>query len=284
MALRPGERPGRVGPHPAQRELAPAWCPGTRPRPAPPVGSPRTAASPASRSGRSCQQLEQAAVRAVHLLAGVEAPGHVDRRLGDAGGQVEHDGQATLHVRGAEAPQRVALEARRGVVVGRHRVEMPGEDEPRRAPRSVRATTLSPRRVTSSQGAAPQRVLDQVGQRPLLAADRRDGDQLGRGCQKIAIAPASAQVLAPWSRRTSLSCALSWRSPSVSRLMTSTHGRKNSPPGNSRRRLARTATHHGGTTPRRDLLAGLGVDDGDGRVEDGRPRRAPRPVRPAPPR
>ena len=48
-------------------------------------------------------------------------------------------------------------------------------------------------------------------------------------------------MLAPWSRRTWVSCALSWRSPSPRRLITSTQGTKNSPPGYSRRRLARDA-------------------------------------------
>src|SRR5580704_856641 len=52
------------------------------------------------------------------------------------------------------------------------------------------------------------------------------------------------------SRSAASSWALSWRSPGSSRLMTSTQGKKNSPPGNSRRRDAPTATLQGGTTPR----------------------------------
>ena len=132
-------------------------------------------------------------------------------------------------------------------------------------PSEVRATTLSPMRSTSSQEHAPQCTLHKIGDRRLETADRGDGHQVGGDRQQVAH---RVQVLAPWSRRTWVNCALSWRSPSLRRLITSTHGTKNSPPGYSRRRLARMATHHGGTTPRRDLLARLGVDDGDRRVEE----------------
>ena len=118
-------------------------------------------------------------------------------------------------------------------------------------PSSVRATRLSPTRVDLEPGRVGQLALEVGDQGLLVAADRRDVDQLGGAGRRRSVTDRPwLRWLAPWSRRTSLSLDLSWRSPSVSRLMTSTQGRPNSPPGNVRGRVADTATHHGGTTPR----------------------------------
>ena len=114
-------------------------------------------------------------------------------------------------------------------------------------PSVVRAMTLSPTRSTLEPGAgraARPRRGRRAPPRPGSARGRPSGPGWPRGDRP------PDQVLAPWSRRTWVSCALSWRSPSPSRLITRTHGTKNSPPGYSRRRLARMATHHDGTTPR----------------------------------
>ena len=144
-------------------------------------------------------------------------------------------------------------------------------------PSSVRATTLSPTRSTVSHEQDASAFSTRVGDSRLVVGHRRDGHELGRRGQKIARCR-HRQVLAPWSRSTALSCALSWRSPSVRRLITRTQGTKNSPPGYSRRRLARMATHQGGTTPRRDLLTGLGVDDRESTDRGSCRRRAPPPA------
>ena len=80
---------------------------------APSVGSPRMATSPASRSGRSRAQVAEAVVLGGDLLARVEDVGDVDGRLGDGLGEREHDRQAALHVGAAEAPEHVAVDARR---------------------------------------------------------------------------------------------------------------------------------------------------------------------------
>ena len=97
------------------------------------------------------------------------------------------------------------------------------------------------------QGRAAAREPDdgRDGLRPRRRRDLRQG--------RLAAAPSpdgSASAATPWSRRMSLSFDFSWRSPSVRCLITSTQGRPNSPPGNVRGRVACTATHQAGTTPR----------------------------------
>ena len=57
------------------------------------------------------EQLAQAVVGNGHLLAGVEDPGHVDRWFADHAGQLQHHRQATLHVRRAQSPEDVPIEA-----------------------------------------------------------------------------------------------------------------------------------------------------------------------------
>src|SRR6202035_6121166 len=81
-----------------------------------------------------------------------------------------------------------------------------------------------------------QGALHLVGDRALVAAHRGDRDIARREIQQV------THVATPWARRTSLSALKSWRSPGSNRRSTSTHGKKNSPPGNSRRLDAPTAT------------------------------------------
>ena len=70
-----------------------------------------------------------------HLLAGVEAPRHVHRGLGDGPGQVEEDGHAALHVGRTDAVEDVAFDAWLLVAPGRgDGVEMAGEEDPLLAP------------------------------------------------------------------------------------------------------------------------------------------------------
>ena len=201
------------------------------------------------------------------------------------GGQVEHDGQAALHVGRADTPQRVAVErwAQRcgsvepcrdarpapGAAPGR-----PSSAPPRCRPGGSVSSQAQPRSRSSTRSARALSswLSEGIAINSAVAANR-----------SVTALTSRAQVLAPCSRSTSFSCALSCRSPSVSRLMTSTHGMKNSPPGYSRRRLARMATHHGGHHAAADLLAGLGVDDRDRRDRGNSPRRAPTPARPARP-
>src|SRR5437868_15538748 len=87
-----------------------------------------------------------------------------------------------------------------------------------------------------------------VGDRLLVVTDRGNVDELGRERQQI------SHAVTPCSRRTSFNCALSWRSPSFRRLMTSTHGKPNFPPLNFRFRVPDTATHQDGTEPRQISL------------------------------
>ena len=124
----------------------------------PPVGSPRMATSPASRSGRSRDEVGEAVVLGRDLLARVEDVGHVDGRFGDGLGQREHHRQPALHVGAAEAPEHVAVDAGVGVAVHRHGVGVAGEEHPRRRSSWVRATRLAPTRSTSRCGRARSRA------------------------------------------------------------------------------------------------------------------------------
>ena len=142
----------------------------------------------------------QPALLSGQLLAGVEAPGDVDRRLLDRAGQVEHDRQAAFHVGGTHPPQHVALEARPTVGARGHRVEVAGHHQPLGSPSSVRATTLSPSRDHLQPRAGAEVGRHPVGQGRLVAADRRRGHQLGgegRGAS-----PTAAQAETPCSRST----------------------------------------------------------------------------------
>src|SRR5919202_4649297 len=114
-----------------------------------------------------------------------------------------------------------------------------------------------------------------VGDGPLVMADRWDVDQGGGQGQEVGHRPAT-----PCWRSTSSSWALSWRPPSLRRRMTRAQGSPNSPPGNERGRVAVTATHHGGTTPRLSCspvsasMTGMDLD----RMSPA-PSTAPRPTR-----
>ena len=57
------------------------------------------------------EELTKAVVEHRHLLAGVEDPGHVHRRFPDHAGQLQHHGQAALHVGRAQPPEDVPVEA-----------------------------------------------------------------------------------------------------------------------------------------------------------------------------
>ena len=72
----------------------------------------------------------------------------------------------------------------------------------------------------------------------------------------------------------SFSFALSWRSPSLSRFTTSTHGSPNSPPGIRPRAVGGDRHAPVGHDPARQLVAGLGVDHRDRSGEDGAGARA----------
>ena len=75
-------------------------------------------------------QLVEPVVLLGHLLPGVEHEAQVDRRVGHGPGQLEEDGQATLHVGRTDPPQGVAVDPGLGVAVGRNRVGVPGQDQP----------------------------------------------------------------------------------------------------------------------------------------------------------
>ena len=182
MALRPvnGRAVWARSPPSAMRTRMVPWQPAST---SAPVGSPSTAASPASSSGRVPPQLEQAALGPVDLLARRRStrsrrpPGS-----GTVGGQVEHDRQPALHVGGARGPRGCRPRAA--------------------APRCRPAGTVSRCPATTSRWARPSvgpghhvvadpldlepgagraARLHLVGQRRLVVAHRGDGHQLGGG-------------------------------------------------------------------------------------------------------
>src|SRR5664279_3338169 len=225
-------------------------------------------------------EAEEAVVALLHLLALVEAPRHVHGRFRDGAGEMEEDGQTALHVGGTHAVEGgvddagliVAADRRDGVEVadhqyaavplqigsGHHIVRDPLDREPR---------------------AECQRRLHGIGHRSLVVADRRDGDQ-GGGQSEQATRGLLGHVDTPCARRMSFNCALSCRCPSVRRLITRTQGRKNSPPGNARRREAWTATHHAGTCPRLSSSpVSVSITGMEGFKMVPSPTTAPRPTR-----
>ena len=262
---------GRCGPaRPARssRTRMVPWQPASM---RPSVGSPSTAASPATRSGRCGEQLAQAVVLGGHLLAGVEDVGDVDRRARPPCGPARAARRGRPSCRPTPRPvQHVALDAGPRVAVGRARC---------RCGRPAPAAPVAP-----ELGAGHDVVAHPVDRQPRArarsaasrwsasAASSRLTDGMStssavRASRSVTARPAHA--VAPWSRRMSLSLDLSWRSPSVRRLMTSTQGRPNSPPGKRAGPGGRD-----GHAPRRDqapaeLLARLGVDHRDGAGEDG---------------
>ena len=130
----PHPRAGRVGPGAAQRHHAAASCPGTRPRArrrsARPAG--RRRPPPARAAARTGGRRPLCAGR--HLLAGVEHPGHVDGRVG-ARSAASSSMTASPPFMSAEPRPHSTSPSMRGVgvAVGRHRVEVAGDDQPQRS-------------------------------------------------------------------------------------------------------------------------------------------------------
>ena len=151
-------------------------------------------------------------------------------------------------------------------------------------PRSVRATRLSPTRSTLEprhRGQQPRRG----GRRSPASSWLTDGMSTSSAVRREQVGHAAAQTVdAVVAEDVVERAPCRGARPRSRRLMTSTQGRPNSPPGNARGRVAGTATRPGGHDAPAELLAGLGVDDRDRRGEDRRRRRAPCPSRPGRPR
>ena len=132
------------------------------------------------------------------------------------------------------------------------------------------------RRRGRRRGSAPgarSRASTRSASARLVVALRRHRDQRGGEAEQVGGVGRRARRLAvtwraPWSRRMSLSFDLSWRSPSVRRFTTSTHGRPNSPPGYVAGRVAGDRDAPVGHDAAAQLLAGLGVDHRDRAGED----------------
>ena len=147
------------------------------------MGSSSTARSPATQ----VRALGEQGAEPVELLGdlfglveherGVE-PGRVTI-VGECLGQREKHREAALHVRGAEAVQRVRFPARGLVAVRGNGVEVAGEHDP------AVAAELGPRDDVVAEAfdrelrrALPQAALDQVGDLGLVVTHRRDRTEL----------------------------------------------------------------------------------------------------------
>ena len=93
-------------------------------------GSITTANTPCEQLGSPRDQLAEAVPLGFDLFAVVEDVGDVPVRLSQRCGQPQRDGDATLHVAGAEPVDQAVRAARRQVVVQRHRVEVAGDHDP----------------------------------------------------------------------------------------------------------------------------------------------------------
>ena len=131
------------------------------------------------------EQMAQAVVLGGHLLGGIEDPGHVHSRLCDLGGQVEHHGQAALHVGRPEPVQGVALDPRRRVVVGRHGVEVAGHDEPHGPAQVGPGDDVFADPIDPEVAHRPEPGHHVIGQGLLLVAHRRDRHQFRHASQQI---------------------------------------------------------------------------------------------------
>ena len=237
MALRPvcGRAVWARCPASGIRTRSVPWHPAST---SPPVGSPRMAASAASRSGRYVPQPRQSVELLGHLLAGVEAPGDVHRRLAEA-----------ARPGGGRRPAHPSCRPRRGrrgwcLRSGARRFRRPEgrcRDGRRAAPDApdpswVRATTLSPTRSTSSHGQSSRAastasamacswwLTDGIPTRAVASPSSPLGHgPLGYGHHSRRHHPVTSTPRGV--RRMSLSWALSCRWPSVRRFSTSTHGR-----------------------------------------------------------
>ena len=115
----------------------------------------------------------------------------------------------------------------RGIVVTVHRrdgVEVAGEEHPLAAPELGAGHDVVPEPLDVEPRAELERRLHGVGHDLLAVADGRDAHER-RGQAEQPVRYRIGHIDTPWVRRMSLSCALSWRCPSVRRRSTSTHGR-----------------------------------------------------------
>jgi len=106
------------------------------------------------------------------LLAVVEDVRDVPAGRGEAGGQPELHRHPRFHVRGPAAVEAGAVEARGEVIGDRHGVDVPGQDHPLRPPEHGAGHDRVAVPVHGQVRERPERALDGVGQRPLVAADR----------------------------------------------------------------------------------------------------------------
>ena len=171
---------GGVGPLARQRHLGPhgALAAGLDD---PPGGLQQESDVGVQEVGAGCGHLAQAAVDRVHLLAGIEDVGHIDGRASHLQRQLQQHGDTALHVRRADAPQHIALDAGLGVVAGGHRVGVAGQHQPP-LPAQVGAghQIVADADHVEMAAAAVQRLLDQIGYAGLVETDRRHRYQVGR--------------------------------------------------------------------------------------------------------
>ena len=245
-----------------------------------PVGSPEDGGVPGQELRPLLPQLEQAAVGAADLLAGVEAPGDVDRRARARSwpGRASPPGRPSCRTRRRPTACRPRAWAPRCRPAGPCRGGRPGPGAAPR-PRAVRATTLSPTRSTSSQGQARERVA-RPGRRapPRCWLERGDGHQLPGGRERRSpIGSGAGAVVAQDLVQLRLVVALAFAQP-----LDDEHARHEELAARVLAPAAGPDGHApGGHDAAGDLLAGLGVDDRDGRDRGSSPRRGPRPCRSA---
>ena len=135
--------------------------------------------------GAHIEQLPQSAVGHADLLAGVEQPRNVHRRLGHRGGQLQHHRQRRLHVGGSEAPQHVALYTSSRVVIGGHGVAVAADQHPQGPVQIGASHHVVAHSVHGETGHGPQFLLNEIGDFALVVGHRGDIDQLSRLGQQI---------------------------------------------------------------------------------------------------
>ena len=142
------------------------------------------------------------------LLAFVEHERHVARqrarrRARELAREVEHDRHATLHVGRPEPVEDLAVPPRSGVVVGRHRVEVTAQHNPRtstalRARDHVRGDALDGKRGRL----CTQPAFDDTREHVFVSTHRGNAAEVFGECEQVS----AGHETMPCSRRIALSC------------------------------------------------------------------------------
>ena len=160
------------------------------------LGSISTAKSRGQEFRAVAAQPQQPVALGRDLFAVVEDVGDVPAGRGQRG-QPELHRDPGFHIRGPAAVQARALDAGPQVARDRHGVDVPGQDHPLRPPERGPGHDRVAVAVHGQVRQRPERGLDGVGERALIAADRRGVHKPGGQCRPVELKIHPASLLRP---------------------------------------------------------------------------------------